>query len=68
MGIAGMEKMYPKLSGIEILPYHDLGKTKALAIGNDYEVCAGTADLDVKIRWKEMLGACGCSSYILDSF
>ncbi|MCP1222918.1 glycyl-radical enzyme activating protein [Sebaldella sp. S0638] len=36
--IAELEKKYPDLLGIEILPYHNFGKNKADSIGDEYEV------------------------------
>lgn len=37
-----LEQKLDKLAGIEIMPYHDLGKSKATAIGNGYEVNTGS--------------------------
>lgn len=67
-GIAEMEYKYPRLMGIEIMPYHDLGKTKAGAIGSVYDIPAATADDSIKNIWKDKMHACGCSKKILDSF
>lgn len=36
--IAELEKKYPDILGIEILPYHNFGKSKADNIGDKYEV------------------------------
>lgn len=67
-GIAYMEKNYPLLAGIEIMPYHNLGKDKARAIDKSYEVTGSTADNETKERWKEKLSQSGCSQAIIDSF
>ncbi len=67
-GIAAMEQNYPNLAGIEILPYHDMGKVKAHAVGADYLISAPTADLALKSKWKEMMQSCNCSEIILNSF
>lgn len=67
-GIAWMERKYPCLEGIEIMPYHNLGKAKAFAIGKDYEVTAATADSDQKTVWKRKLAEAGCSHKVVDSF
>lgn len=67
-GIHKIETDYPKLKGIEIMPYHDLGKTKAHAIGNDYNIPGSTAGESVKNRWKEMLRSCLCGDSIINSF
>lgn len=67
-GIAAMEHKYPNLLGIDIMPYHNLGKAKAQAIGTLYEISAPTADITVKNKWKSLLYSCGCSSKILETF
>lgn len=36
-GIAGLKRKYPNLSGVEILPYHDMGKGKWEQVGKNYE-------------------------------
>lgn len=66
--IARMEKEYPSLSGIEILPYHSLGKEKATAVNKTYEVTALTPDEGVKNTWREKLKCFGCSEKVLSSF
>lgn len=63
-----METAYPGLAGIEILPYHNLGRGKAAAIGQSYEISSPAADMDLKAEWKEKMAACGCSHLILQSF
>lgn len=67
-GIAAIEQKYPNLNGIEILPYHDMGKTKAAAIGASYQISDSTADSELKAKWKERMLQCKCSSKVLDSF
>ena len=37
-GILELEKKYPDILGIEILPYHNFGKSKASNIGEEYEI------------------------------
>ncbi len=37
-GIASLARKYPKLTGVEILPYHDMGKGKWNQIGKVYEL------------------------------
>lgn len=67
-GIAKMEQRYPLLAGIEIMPYHNLGKAKAHAIGRSYDIAAATADDDLKALWKKELAKAGCSPLVIDSF
>lgn len=35
-GIAGLTEKYPDLEGVEIMPYHDMGKSKWRRIGRQY--------------------------------
>lgn len=67
-GIHHMETEFPNLAGIEILPYHNLGRGKAAAIGQIYEISAPTTNQEVKNQWKKQMTACGCSQAILDTF
>lgn len=67
-GIANIEKQYPNLLGIEIMPYHNLGKDKAHAIGQKYDIECATVDQSTKTHWKNELRICGCSHQICDSF
>lgn len=67
-GIHKMEKRYHNLVGIEIMPYHDLGKEKAIAIGHSYDILAHTADEHTKEHWKQQMADCGCTEAILKSF
>ncbi len=66
--ICDMEKQYPNLSGIEIMPYHSLGRDKAAAVNKAYEVAAPAADDIVKNAWKGRLMALGASKELLNSF
>lgn len=38
-GIAALARKYPKLTGVELLPYHDMGKGKWNQIGKEYGLC-----------------------------
>jgi pyruvate formate lyase activating enzyme len=65
--IAKFEKTMPKLLGIEILPYHNLGVSKAKAIG------MSTVELDnpdnaVKDNLRDRLCNAGCSEKVIGSF
>lgn len=66
--ICSMEKQYPDLRGIEIMPYHSLGREKAAAVNKTYEVTAPTVDEDTKQNWREQLKSFGASDSILNSF
>lgn len=66
--ISRLEKEYPDLEGIEILPYHSLGREKALAVNKPYEVTAPTADEATKDSWRRQLKALGCGKALLNSF
>lgn len=67
-GIHEIEARYHNLAGIEILPYHDLGKEKAAAIGHNYDISAPAADENTRQLWKQQMADCGCTDAILKSF
>ena len=66
--LATLIRTYPQLAGIEILPYHDMGRGKATAIGGDYEVDASTVSDEVSAEWKRQMAAAGLPQSVLDSF
>lgn len=66
--ICKLEKQYPSLVGIEIMPYHSLGREKARSINKSYEITAPTVDEPIKSKWKKQLYAHGASTYLLNSF
>ena len=60
-GIAALAARYPALEGIEIMPYHDLGRDKGARIGQDYALPdVPTADEATKAGWLDDLHALGC--------
>lgn len=65
-GIAALDARYPELEGIDIMPYHDLGRDKAARIGQEYAL-AGVpgADEATKADWLEQLHALGCTRAVL---
>lgn len=65
-GIAALDDRYPDLDGIEIMPYHDLGRDKAARIGQDYKLAGvPTADESTKAAWLERLHALGCTRAVI---
>lgn len=66
--ICDMEKQFPNLAGIEIMPYHSLGREKAAAVNRSYEVTAPTVDEAAKQIWKKRLASLGAGKGILSSF
>lgn len=61
-GIADLADRYPDLDGIEIMPYHDLGRDKAARIGQTYALAGvPSADEATKAGWMERLHALGCT-------
>ena len=66
--IANARKKYPALRGVEILPYHDLGKGKAEAIGVDYALTASTLSSAEKDTLKKKLSLLGADTDTLKSF
>lgn len=61
-GIAHMEARYPRLTAVEIMPYHDMGKDKAAAIGACYAIKSAAADDEIKERRRHAMRLCGCSA------
>lgn len=66
--VAGIKKKYPRLVGVEILPYHDLGKGKAESIGVNYEVSSETLSAEAKENLRAKLASFGADEEILRSF
>jgi pyruvate formate lyase activating enzyme len=67
-GIRELEQRYPDLAGIEILPYHALGRGKAAAINKSLKDFGNSADEEQKSKWKIMLREAGCSNRVIQSF
>jgi pyruvate formate lyase activating enzyme len=66
--LASLEKAYPSLKGVEILPYHDMGRGKARAVGREYRVSTRAADDEIKNSWKTRMRAAGLSASAIESF
>ena len=66
--IARLEQQYPGLSGIEIMPYHDFGKSKFAALGRPYRIDEKTVSQETKASWREIMKQCGCSDAVVASF
>ena len=58
--IAELEKKYPDLLGIEILPYHNFGKNKADSIGDKYEVEVKMPEDSEVVSWLVKFRELGC--------
>jgi pyruvate formate lyase activating enzyme len=59
-GIRSLYKKYPNLGAVEILPYHNMGKTKAERIGATYELRdIATATREQGLRWVSLLRGYG---------
>lgn len=60
--IAGLSARYPRLGGVEIMAYHNLGRDKAARIGYDNPLAdLPSADEATKVRWLDALHQLGCS-------
>ncbi|HEY5585980.1 MAG TPA: glycyl-radical enzyme activating protein [Ruminiclostridium sp.] len=64
-GIAELSKKYPNIKGIEILPYHDMGKGKWEEVGFEYELknMKSTDELVMK-NWMIRLQQMGCKTAV----
>lgn len=59
--IAALEKSYPKLKAIEILPYHDMGNSKRISIGREETLTElKTVPPEVWAQWIGQLKELGC--------
>lgn len=59
-GIANMYRRFPRLVGIEIMAYHNLGVSKGGQIDEQVAVNQKSADQSQKTRWIETLKQLGC--------
>lgn len=67
-GLAALAWACPSLEGMEILPYHDMGRGKARSIGKQYAVPARTADDALKQEWKSRMRSAGLPDSVIGSF
>jgi glycyl-radical enzyme activating protein len=59
--IAALEKKYPKLKAIEILPYHDMGNNKRTSIGREETLTSlKTVKPEISQNWIIKLRELGC--------
>ena len=60
-GIRALEAKYPRLKGIEILPYHDMGNSKRISLGTEKTLSTlKTTTSDVTNEWLNQLRSLGC--------
>lgn len=59
--IAALEKTYPKLKALEILPYHDMGNSKRISIGKHETLTElKTVSPEILAQWIGQLKDLGC--------
>ncbi|MHC1705696.1 MAG: glycyl-radical enzyme activating protein [Tenuifilaceae bacterium] len=62
MGICEMDKKYPNLKSIEILPYHTLGNSKRISTGISKTLThLKTVPPEISEKWIEQLRKSGCN-------
>lgn len=62
-GIAELAARYPRLQGVEILPYHNLGLSKGAGLGINMALPdLQTVTADKKAEWAETLKTLGCEN------
>ncbi len=67
-GIAALSRRYPRLDGVEILPYHDLGRDKAARIGGTFALSGlPAADEATVAAWLDALHGLGCTRAVVAS-
>ena len=60
-GIAALAARYPRLLGVEIMPFHAMGRDKARRVGREApRPDLETATEETKARWLTALHALGC--------
>ena len=65
-GIAALAARYPRLEGVEVMPYHDLGRGKAARIGQDFPLPGvPSADDAVVAGWLDRLHTLGCTRAVV---
>lgn len=65
--ICALDKKYPDLEGIELLPYHTMGNSKRISIGiNETLIDLKTTPPGVPDRWLEKLKKSGCEKAIVN--
>lgn len=65
-GIAELEAKYPNLKGIEILPYHDMGRGKWKELQIEYTLEERKSlDEETKNVWRSKLKAMGCHKAVI---
>ena len=61
-GIAALAARYPKLEGVQILPFHNMGRDKAARIGRVNPLAdVPSADAATRDRWIDTLHRMGCT-------
>jgi pyruvate formate lyase activating enzyme len=61
--IAELSEKYPKLKSIELLPYHDMGNSKRISIGNSETLTElKTVTSETAQQWIEKLRLLGCDT------
>lgn len=63
-GIAALNRRYPDLIGIELMPYHHMGNEKARRIGAPVRLVQPNTDATTKIGWLTRLAKLGCQAVI----
>lgn len=64
--IAEMERRYPRLCGIEIMPYHSMGVSKGTGVGLVMELAnLKTVDEEIKASWRSRLAGHGARRAVI---
>lgn len=58
--IAELDRRYPLLEGIDLMPYHSMGNEKARRVGLPVQLDLPNADQDVQTQWRTYLANLGC--------
>jgi pyruvate-formate lyase-activating enzyme len=58
--IAEMAAQNPELEGVELMPYHDLGRSKSVRLGREPQQTWERAEDEHKQEWLDRLAELGC--------
>jgi pyruvate formate lyase activating enzyme len=59
-GIARLMQRFPNIQAVEVMPFHDYGRSKATDVGMTWKIEQNSVDDDQALRWVARLQELGC--------